>query len=111
MSCSKKVTCSRCKGEGKVTVYESEGEHKLNLCFNGFKEYQRPSWRETCPTCNGQKKIYGRHDFNLNEPVTVMRKTGGFFSPTYPIHVYTCNNCGKKVEKGCDAYIYDLNDL
>ena len=68
MSCTKKVTCYRCGGEGKITIYESENNHRVAVFLNDGREYERFSKRITCPVCDGRGKIIDEdHDFDTHE--------------------------------------------
>ena len=64
MGCIKKQTCSRCNGEGRITVYtESEGIHKVGVWIEG-REYPRPTKRVTCDNCHGSgKTTYEEHNY------------------------------------------------
>lgn len=90
MSCTKKITCDHCNGDGKITVYERESEHRIAVYLNDGKEYERPSWRETCPKCNGRGKvIVDDHDL----PSRNHDSYGTFMSPR------KCRKCGNHIHE------------
>ena len=66
MSCTKKETCRRCNGNGRITVCsESKQEHKVGVYLRGG-EYERTTERITCPTCDGQGKVTVEdHDWKM----------------------------------------------
>ena len=101
-NCSKKEVCSNCGGSGRMDIYtESSLEHTVAVFLDDGRDYERPTKRVTCDVCHGRGKVQAYHDYVFSHNIT--KKIGGFFSPTYPVAVYRCANCGDRKEWGVDA--------
>ena len=87
MGCIKKLTCGKCDGEGRITVYtESEGHHKVGVWLNDGREYERPTKRVACDACHGSGKVtHEDHDY-----VETGWSGGGRW--------YKCRKCGDKYQ-------------
>jgi len=85
MSCTERVTCSNCNGEGKYTVYTEPAYYAKFEKWSGNDNYERPTKTVTCSKCNGSgKEKIECHDY---VPAGWTKMGGG--------ENFRCRRCGK----------------
>lgn len=83
MSCTKKVTCSICNGEGRITVYKDPNWRGMQKIAKWFGDNYIPETEEiVCPTCKGtgyekeEDHYWGPEQRNMSAVWRICKKCG-----------------------------------